>query len=137
MQHYYFLIGNSLQVYFSLSFFQHYDKHSLQLTSEQHGFNCTDKLCTDFIFNKNDQLHDPLLVQSINLEPEIPRACVGLEHAWILVSYMGPGNNPPPIPKDDSKIFAYMGGGRGVGAPNPQVVPGSTVFYFKKENVFF
>ena len=132
-----FLTGNSLQMYFSFSFFQHYDKHTLQLTSEQHGFNCTDKLCAYFIFNKNDQLHDSLVVQSINAEPRIPRACVGLEHPWILASYMGPGNNPPPIPKDDSKIFAYMGGDRGVSAPKPHVVPGSIVSYLRKENVPF
>ena len=62
---------------------------------------------------------------------------MGLDHPWILVSYMGPGNNPPPILKDDAKIFAYMGGGRGVSTPNPYVVPGSIVFYFRKENVPF
>ena len=105
------------------------------MTSEQHGFNCTDKLYADFIFNKNDQLHDPLLVQSINAEPQIPRACVGLDHPWILVSYMGPGNNPPPILKDDAKIFAYMGGG-GESVPLTHMLFQGQLYFISEKKMF-
>ena len=43
---------------------------------------------------------------------------MGLEHRCILVSTVGPGTNPPQIPRDDcSQIFNC----RGVGAPTPAV----------------
>ena len=51
-------------------------------------------LYRDF-FSIRAVLHSVRLVKSVDEEPRIQRADLGLDHHWILVSMAGPGINAP------------------------------------------